>query len=607
MQLSILVIDLVGYSERLAALDEQVGNAGETLNRQIETFVGNAVAEAGLTLEATLLKFTGDGAILKAPNPERAHRIAMALQGASAEFNRGKQTELGKRVFRVGMATGDVAPYESASGSRDFGGPTIGRAARMEAGCEHGGVMIDEASYAMLPRSLQAFYHGPETLTDKNNARYRCYRYDSRRLTRLQAALAKHLDSEPAAASFEAVLLEKLTFVRGIPDLLAWLEQPGNDAAYAIEKLRTAILQLRSKHRPDDGARQLVVWLFLVFAEYRLNRELKASDRTGELKFELNDQSARNLVAAAVKDCGLQFEVDARLSVLKPRNIVDDFSLYEPGMPIEHNLFQEIVAAERVLRKLHPLARGEEKLDQESLLARLRVLEESENLQIVLAFGPETTFATDHEVHVLLHTLGVPFFHYGVPASEATAVARTTREVAEALRAILADLLQILANEVMTVPPNGASPEPNKPLVFLSYSRHVDDARYKQAFELQLRALEHLGLIRLFIDVRNIAPGQYWDATIRQALAETSIAIFLLSQHFMASNYIMHHEVPELSRLIPQGRAVPVVVRDCLWTLCPLGALQAPFNARPLAALNDEELVTAATTAARHVATLAKP
>jgi len=102
MQLSVLVIDLVGYSERLAALEEQVPNAGEPLNRQIEEFVSAAIASARLALASS----------------------------------------------------------------------TIGRAARMEAGCKSGSVMLDKRSFQMLPTDLRSLYLGPETLVDKNKAAY---------------------------------------------------------------------------------------------------------------------------------------------------------------------------------------------------------------------------------------------------------------------------------------------------------------------------------------------------------------------------------------------------------------------------------------------------
>lgn len=268
MQISVLVIDLVGYSERLAALEEQVSNAGETLNRQIEEFVGAAVSAARLELADTVLKFTGDGAILEAPDTERAHRVALALQSVSAEFNRERKTELGKRVFRVGIASGEVAEFTNNLGNLALGGSTIGRAARMEAGCTPGSVMIDEASFRALPTNLQVLYQSPETVIDKNKAEYTAYRLRLDNRTRLQKALQKSLDE--LSASDNTVLshlLRDLPFAKDVPNLLRWVTQPGNSAADAIEKLRAAVISLPKQRPIEDASLRLTVLLFLVCAE----------------------------------------------------------------------------------------------------------------------------------------------------------------------------------------------------------------------------------------------------------------------------------------------------------------------------------------------------
>lgn len=206
MRLSILVIDLVGYSERLAALEEQVENAGETLNRQIEQFVSNAIAAAQLDTAATVVKFTGDGAILKAPNAERAHRIAVALQEASVSFNQGRKTVLGQRVFRVGIASGEVAEYASLSGATDHGGSTIGRAARMEAGCKPGGITVDEETFRALPLDLRLLYSQAERLTDKNGVVYAVHRFALAEMPRLSGA--DSLRQSPVSADVDSGLLD---------------------------------------------------------------------------------------------------------------------------------------------------------------------------------------------------------------------------------------------------------------------------------------------------------------------------------------------------------------------------------------------------------------
>lgn len=625
MQLSVLVIDLVGYSERLAALEEQVSNAGATLNQQIEEFVSAAILKARMELKDSILKFTGDGAILKAPDAERAHRIAMALQEASAEFNRSKQTALGKRVFRVGIATGTVMSYESASGNTDHGGSTIGRAARMEAGCKPGSVMIDEPSFQALPSDLRTLYSGPETLIDKNKAEYVAYRLTGACLSRLQQALKKRLEEQALDDnSFEAALLTQMQFPKGIASLLEWIALPGHSPAYAIEKLRDEVFKVSNKVPANARAKQLVMLLFLVCAEQSLCADLaKASNAGNELKIALSDASVCNLIAAAMKNCGLHFDIDEAKHAILPKNIISNLPISEPGQSLESAVFEEINETERRLRRLHPTEnRGDIKLNKAAMQARLRVLDESENIQIVLAFSPNTGIASDAQILELLRDLGVPSFHYGVPAEEATVELITAQSVGESLKTQLANLLESLApslvaheNPVAQVAPQPATATPavpartssRKPLVFLSYARHTDDARYKVLMERQLMGLVQMGLIELFVDDRNILSGQYWNTEIRTSLEQAHAAVLMLSPHFLASDFIMQQELPVLKRLAPYQRLIPVVVSECVWQVGDLSALQVPFNGEPLQRLSDLELNSATVKIAMHLAKLCRP
>ena len=612
MQLSVLVIDLVGYSERLAALEEQVSNAGETLNRQIEAFVSAAITSARLALADTILKFTGDGAILKAPDAERAHRIAIALQEASAEFNRGKQTELGKRVFRVGIATGEVSSYESASGTIDHGGSTIGRAARMEAGCKPGGVMIDAPSFETLPADLRSLYKGPETLVDKNKAEYVAYRLKDECMTRLQTALSKCLAELGANGNPElAQLLEKMPFAKDVPTLLSWMAQPDHGAVYAIEKLRDVVLSFPKHRSIDDSSVRPIILLFLVCAEQRLRAELiNALGANPDLKITLSDASVRNLIAVGLKNCGLHFEIDPSKRAIKPTNIVSDLPIMEPGgNRLDRFVFEELHERERGLRKLDPtLDRSAIQIDQAAMRARLRLLDETESLQIVVAFAAGSPFANDAQVSALLKDLGIPYFHHGVVEADSTVDVQTARDVGESLASQLRDLLEILtpstAPPVNTVKPPSTS-KPIRPLVFLSYAR-ADDVRFKQAMALQLKGLEQMGLIELFIDDRDIQLGQYWDDRIRAKLDQAYVAIFMLSPNFLASDFIMQDEVPVLMKLAPHERVIPVVVSDCVWRIGAFGALQAPLNAHTLQQLNELELNAATVQIATHIAKLCR-
>lgn len=625
MRLSILVIDLVGYSERLAALEEQMENAGETLNRQIEQFVSHAIATAQLDTSATVLKFTGDGAILKAPNAERAHRIAVALQEASESFNQGRKTALGQRVFRVGIATGEVAEYASLSGATDHGGSTIGRAARMEAGCRPGGITVDEDSYRELPLAIRSQYSDLEEVVDKNGIRYGAYRWKGHCLTRLQETLKKRLEQVASDGSMaERKLLQDLPQLQTVTRLLGWIRQPNHGSAYAIEKLRSAVLP-RRVDAPDAAAARLVVLLFLVLAEQRLEEELCAAAKpAANLRISLEERALACLIAACLKNSGLHFEIRSDTTSIDSTNFLTDLPISEPGKKtLTGIVLEEAAARERKLRGLPPTARpAESKLDIRALQARLRVLDEQENIQLIMAFPPDSILAEDVQVKELLTELGIGAFRFGVDAAGATLDVTTTRTLAESLATQLADLLAIVAPhhapaQSIVVPPDSTAPDGlatglsersrARPLVFLSYARHADDARCMQAMAIQLEGLEKSGLIELFIDTRDIKPGQYWNEEIRDKLAKAFVAVFMLSPHFLRSDFIMTQEKPALMRLARFGRVIPVVVSPCVWKLGDLGALQAPLSATPLQMLGDQDLQAAVMEVVTLIAELCRP
>lgn len=79
--------------------------------------------------------------------------------------------------------------------------------------------------------------------------------------------------------------------------------------------------------------------------------------------------------------------------------------------------------------------------------------------------------------------------------------------------------------------------------VFISYS-HVDEIWLKKVL-LHLKHLEKKEIIDLWVDKR-IKPGQKWRDEINKALSNTKVAILLISQNFLASDFIVDNEVPVL-------------------------------------------------------------
>lgn len=118
-----------------------------------------------------------------------------------------------------------------------------------------------------------------------------------------------------------------------------------------------------------------------------------------------------------------------------------------------------------------------------------------------------------------------------------------------------------------------------KPLVFLSYAR-LDSAEMEEVYK-------HLKLspsIDVWVDRRELAGGCEWDTEIQQAIAKADMALFLITAHFLISDYIRTVEVPELLKRYERDRirVYPVIAKPCYWQ--QFDWLHR-FNVRPLSAV----------------------
>lgn len=102
------------------------------------------------------------------------------------------------------------------------------------------------------------------------------------------------------------------------------------------------------------------------------------------------------------------------------------------------------------------------------------------------------------------------------------------------------------------------------PKIFLSYS-HAD-VRYMKRLELFLKPLENRGIIDVWVDTR-IEPGQEWRVEIKKALETAAVAVLLLSQDFIASDFIRTNELPPLLSAAKKRRTVllMVLISPCTW------------------------------------------
>jgi len=99
--------------------------------------------------------------------------------------------------------------------------------------------------------------------------------------------------------------------------------------------------------------------------------------------------------------------------------------------------------------------------------------------------------------------------------------------------------------------------------IFISYAHR--DKRHLERLLVHLEPLSRRGnKIESWSD-RKIAPGGTWEREIASALSSTKVAILLISADFLASEFIVTRELPELLRLARRSviTVLPVVLGHC--------------------------------------------
>src|SRR5215813_287519 len=83
----------------------------------------------------------------------------------------------------------------------------------------------------------------------------------------------------------------------------------------------------------------------------------------------------------------------------------------------------------------------------------------------------------------------------------------------------------------------------NRSGVFISYSRK--DRRWLEELQVHLKPLQREQYIDIWDDTR-IRPGAKWREEIQLAVQQAKAAVLLISPNFMASDFIMHRELPDI-------------------------------------------------------------
>ncbi|MEY4352954.1 MAG: hypothetical protein RLZZ609_1195 [Cyanobacteriota bacterium] len=121
--------------------------------------------------------------------------------------------------------------------------------------------------------------------------------------------------------------------------------------------------------------------------------------------------------------------------------------------------------------------------------------------------------------------------------------------------------------------------------VFISYSHK--DQKWLKLLQDFLQPLLRKGSLSIWDDTQ-IAPGERWREEIEQALRSARVAVLLVSKDFLASPFIVEHELPQLLKAA-QSRGLTILwvyLRSCLYKEMEIEAYEAAHDiARPLSGL----------------------
>ena len=127
--------------------------------------------------------------------------------------------------------------------------------------------------------------------------------------------------------------------------------------------------------------------------------------------------------------------------------------------------------------------------------------------------------------------------------------------------------------------------KPFKPKIFVSYSHNEKDKSLKKIFDTNLAVMKEQDLIESWTDAE-ILPGDRWPEEIAEAMSESHLIIFMVSNHFLASSFIRRKEAPIAMTRVNQGKSVivPIILTKTPgWQTEDWNVLQAlPSEVKPI-------------------------
>ena len=128
---------------------------------------------------------------------------------------------------------------------------------------------------------------------------------------------------------------------------------------------------------------------------------------------------------------------------------------------------------------------------------------------------------------------------------------------------------------------------PARDRIFVSYSHQ--DAAWLKRFQIMLQPAQRVRPLELWSD-REIEAGEDWKSKIDKAIETARVALLLVSDDFLASEFIFSEELPRILKRHQSGGMLIrwVALGAALVEESPLAGLQASFDPKtPLDSLDE--------------------
>lgn len=128
--------------------------------------------------------------------------------------------------------------------------------------------------------------------------------------------------------------------------------------------------------------------------------------------------------------------------------------------------------------------------------------------------------------------------------------------------------------------------------IFISYSRRANGPKWKAAMQRALQVFERQHVLDIWEDGK-IRVSSFWDDDIEQAMNSSQLAVILLTDEALKSEYILSKELPCLRERQQRDKlpVFPVICEPCDWKAHDwLRATQSPNASNPLSDLSDDEI-----------------